>query len=287
MRTGKLIADLENPEKIMVFRQNEVVAANDLLDLRSALAAYGPATLLWVQATRPGHPAGSVVVVDDTLMVGYVSRLALRENQPDLDLRSWLTMLRAAHAARGHAARGHAARGDASRDAARRQALPVARSGVPEISSGVMQGAELPRRTDVVFGRGGNARALTGDGWSMPEDGYTWAIEDRSTLTIAKPAVAARYRLEMEVVPFVAPPALAAQTLGISVNGETIHTFDPLPRGPVGCAVPGRLLERQDTIQIALEHPAAASPRMVAGENDDRRLAVAFYRVSLICDQSA
>ena len=52
----------------MVFRQNEELSANDLLDFRSALAAYGPATLLWVQATRPGHPPGTVSIVDDTLM---------------------------------------------------------------------------------------------------------------------------------------------------------------------------------------------------------------------------
>ena len=33
-------------------------------------------------------------------------------------------------------------------------------------------------------------KALIGYGWSGPEDGYTWAIEDRSVLTIAKPAPA-------------------------------------------------------------------------------------------------
>jgi len=52
----KLIADLENPSKILVFRQNEPLAANDLVDLRMALSAYGPSILLWVQPARPGHP---------------------------------------------------------------------------------------------------------------------------------------------------------------------------------------------------------------------------------------
>jgi hypothetical protein len=94
----KLIDDLENPTKIIVFRQNEPLSANDLIDLRVALAAYGPATLLWVQAARPGHPPGSVVRIDDRLIVGYVTRLALRENVPDLDVGSWLGMLRQAYA---------------------------------------------------------------------------------------------------------------------------------------------------------------------------------------------
>ena len=88
----KLVADLESAEKILVFRQNEDVSANDLLDLRAALASFGHCTLLWVQAARFGCPAGSVTVVDDTLMIGYVSRLSPRDNAHDLDLESWLAM---------------------------------------------------------------------------------------------------------------------------------------------------------------------------------------------------
>lgn len=95
----KLVADLQEPTKIVVFRQNEDVSANALMDFRQALAAYGPSMLLWVQPTRPGFPPGSVVVVDGTLMVGYVSRLARRDNATDFDFQSWLAVLRNAHQA--------------------------------------------------------------------------------------------------------------------------------------------------------------------------------------------
>jgi hypothetical protein len=253
----KIIADLEKPEKIMVFRQNEELSANDLLDLRSALAAYGPATLLWVQATRPGRPPGEVTIVDDRLMIGYVTRLAMRDNVPDFDLPSWLTMLRNAYA------------------------ICPAR---PAITQEAAPAPTPPKRIDTVFGKEGNAGACMGYGWSGPENGYTWSIDDRSILTMAKPAAANSYRLEMEVVPFVAPPALAAQPLGVTVNGELVHTFNPLPRGKVECAVPNRLLDGRDNIEIVLDHPAATSPRTATGQNDDRRLAVAFSRVSLIGD---
>jgi hypothetical protein len=252
----KLVADLENPEKIMVFRQNEELSANDLMDFRRALAAFGPGILLWVQETRPSFPPGTVVVVDDTLMVGYVSRLATRQNAPDLDLRSWLSMLRKAHAIR-----------------------PQAGTAVP------MKGAAAsrpPKRTDILFGTHGNAAALTGDGWSGAEDGFTWAIDDRSVLTVSTPGAADRYWLEMDVVPFVAAPLVTAQKLEVTVNGELIHTFDPLPRGKAGCEVPNRLIHDRDTIEILLAHPGAVTPRAVAGEDDDRRLAVAFYSLSLI-----
>ena len=240
----KLIADLAEAAKIMVFRQNEELSANDLLDFRTALSSFGNPTLLWVQAARPGFPAGQVVVVDDTLMIGYVTRLARRDNAPNFDQRSWLAMLRRAYAA-----------------------WPARTAG----------------RTDAVFGREGNTAELVRDGWSAPENGFTWSIEDRSALVLANPGPAGTVTIEMDVVPFIALPALPAQTLRVSVNGGVVHSFDPLPRGIVACDIPGHLLEGREMVDITLDHPNAAAPADVAGQDDRRRLAVAFRRLSLIC----
>ncbi len=87
--------------------------------------------------------------------------------------------------------------------------------------------------------------------------------------------------MEMDVVPFVAPPAVVAQVLRVTVNGHTVHTFDPLTRGPVGCGIPGHIVRGSDKLEIVLEHPNAASPSAVTGQNDDRRLAVSFSSLSL------
>jgi hypothetical protein len=239
----KLIGDLQDPQKIMVFRQNEELSANDLLDFRRVLSSYGSAMLLWVQPARPGFAPGQVMVVDDRLMIGYVTRLAPRQNAHGFDLRCWLTILRNAYAAH-----------------------PV----------------HAPRRTDTVFGVGGNATEGLGRGWSAPENGFTWSIEDRSILTIDHPGLAETYFIEMDVVPFVAPPAVPAQAMGITVSGELIHTFDPVPRGTIRCRVPNRLLDGRKRIEIVLEHPNAAIPRVATGQDDSRRLAVSFSRLSLI-----
>jgi hypothetical protein len=87
----------------------------------------------------------------------------------------------------------------------------------------------------------------------------------------------------MDVVPYVAAPAVAAQPMDVLVNGQRIQSYDQLPRGNVRCVIPGHVLTGQGPVEIVLHHPAAISPRIAAGENDDRRLAVAFYRLSLIC----
>jgi hypothetical protein len=247
----KLLADLENPDKIMVFRQNEPLSAGDLTDLRLALAAHGPATLLWVEAARPGHPPNTVVRVDDRLMVGFVRQLARRDNVPDLDLESWLVMLRKAYA--------------------------VHTGGSPAADKRLT-------RTEVVFGRAGNAEGCTGEGWSAPEEGFTWMVGDRSVLTLRNPGTATDLWLEMDVAPFVAPPALPTQSLEVTANGEVVHVFDLRTRGKIGCTIPGRHFVGQETVELVLEHPNAATPRSISGDDDDRRLAIAFRGLSLMGD---
>ena len=251
----KLIGDLENPSKILVFRQNEPLAASDLVDLRIALAAYGPSTLLWVQEACPGHPPGTVAVADERLMIGYVNHLAPREDVPNLHMASWLAVLRKAHAiwSLPEGERLHA-----GRDAA----------------------AQL-RRVDLSFGVEGNARSHLGTGWSGPEAGYQWAVGERSLITLPNLGPAAAYWLEMDVIPYVVPPLLPRQRLDVSVNGTFVSSYDPLPRAAIACAIPGHLVSDGEPLKIMLDHPFAASPILVAGGGDDRRLAVSFSRLSV------
>ena len=251
----KLISDLENPEKILIFRQNEPLAANDLIDLQMALADYGPATLLWVQQARPGHQPGTVDRIEDRLMTGYVRRLASRENAPDLDLASWLVTLRRAHALW--------------------QPRP-ARSEAASPST-----AAAPASIEIVFGAGGNAGGYTQFGWSPAEEKHTFATDERSLLTFAPPADAPEYRLEMDIAPFIAPPALPSQRLEVMVNGELVRTLDPVPSGVAVCTVPRRLLHGHDRVDILLIHPRATRPRDVDVSPDTRRLAVMFRRLRL------
>ena len=252
---AKLIADLENPSKILVFRQNEPLLGSDLIDLRIALSAYGPSILLWVQEACPGHPPGSVDVADERMLVGYVRRLAERDTVPDLDYGSWMQVLRRAHAISLQARDGRLVRAAAT----------------------------SPARTELTFGLEGNAAPFLGRGWSGPEAGYQWSIGERSQLTVDVPGEADEYWLEMDVTPYIKPPLLPRQRLDVLIGGTLVHSFTALPRGEVGCVVPGRLVAGRKQIEIVLDHPNAASPMLVAGEGDDRRLGVSFRRLALVC----
>jgi hypothetical protein len=251
----KLIGDLEDPSKILVFRQNEPLLASDLADLRIALSAYGPSILLWVQEACTGHPPGSVEVADERMMVGYVRRLAERDSVPDLDFASWMQVLRRAHAIWTGAREGRLVRA----------------------------AAVAPAATELTFGIEGNAGPSLGYGWSGPEAGYQWAVGERSLITIDVPGEADEYWLEMDVTPYVKLPLLPRQRMDVLIGGTLVHSFAALPRGEVGCVVPGYLVEGRTTVEIVLEHPHAASPMLVAGERDDRRLGVSFRRLALVC----
>ncbi len=248
---NKFLRDLEEGDKILVFRQNEPLAAAGLLELRSALNLYGNAPLLWVQDERPGRPAGTVAYVAPNLAMGFVRRLAPRELVPSLDLPSWLTMMRAACAMR------------------------------PATATSGATAPPPPRRIDLVFGDNGNARAYTVSGWSPSEADGTWAVDTSSHLRLPMPAPATQYRLNIDAIPFVCPPALPGQRAAIAVNDETVRTFESFPAGRVTTFIPGHLIQGRDAVDIVIAHPDATPPSEVAGQNDTRRLSLLFRHLSL------
>ncbi|HEX2941843.1 MAG TPA: hypothetical protein VHO91_12415, partial [Rhodopila sp.] len=172
----------------------------------------------------------------------------------DLDVDSWMTVLRKAYG--------------------------LWRAGMPKPAQADQAGA---RSTVAIFGQEGNARPFQGYGWSGAEPGYTWSVGERSLLTLPLPGDADEYWLEMDVLPFVRPPLLPRQRLDVIVGGTVVQSFDPVQRGVINCVIPGGLVDGQETMEIVLNHPHAASPMLVSGEGDDRRLALAFRRISLSC----
>lgn len=73
---GKLLDDLDDPQKIFVYACNSHVEDAHADALFAALRTYGPASLLYVRPERRGHPAGTVEVRKPGLYLGYFSGLA-------------------------------------------------------------------------------------------------------------------------------------------------------------------------------------------------------------------
>jgi hypothetical protein len=67
--------------KLLLFQQDKPVSDDQMIPLLAAVQDRGPNTILWVTPAEPGHPAGSVEVLMNGLLRGYVG--------PGLQEGSW------------------------------------------------------------------------------------------------------------------------------------------------------------------------------------------------------
>ena len=86
----KLLDDLRAAEKIFLYKAVEPITDEQIMPLWRAVSAYGPNTLVVARVAEPGHPPGSVRVVEPGLMVGYFDRTSTTD--PSLDV--WLEICR-------------------------------------------------------------------------------------------------------------------------------------------------------------------------------------------------
>jgi len=86
----KFIEELEIAEKIFVFKRNEAIAEDEILPLLVALRQHGNNSLLWVVPAEPDRPPGTVEVVADGLLKGYIDRFAPQENAHALSFEVWM-----------------------------------------------------------------------------------------------------------------------------------------------------------------------------------------------------
>jgi lysophospholipase L1-like esterase len=117
-----------------------------------------------------------------------------------------------------------------------------------------------------------------GDGWGPPDDGYRWTEGPHATLffrTDDRSAGVLRVRLQ----PYLRPPALPRQRVGLELDGEPLAWFSLETRAAreVALAVFGPGRDRTLTLRL----PDARSPATVGDGSDQRPLGVAVSNVRL------
>lgn len=90
----KLLDDLRAGEKIFLYKAVTPLTDAAIMPLWRAVSAYGPNTLVVARIAEPGHPPGSVRVVEPGLLVGYFDRSSTTD--PSFDV--WLDICRRSHA---------------------------------------------------------------------------------------------------------------------------------------------------------------------------------------------
>ncbi len=127
----------------------------------------------------------------------------------------------------------------------------------------------------------GNSLNNVRGGWSTPEDEHTWMVGFDSQLVIPKAITWERVFLTLEVMPHVREGVLSSQRLVIAANNLIIGTFEVRDRSTIEVEIPRDALGRKAALVLRLLHPDSATPRAIAGIDDDRELAIAVLRLVL------
>ena len=94
----KLVEDLEDGEKVFVYRRFVEDDLPTVAELHRVLRGYGPVKMLWVTTGAPGRAPGDVEWAGPNLLRGYLAEDA--SNDPSVfDPDHWISLLRNAYAA--------------------------------------------------------------------------------------------------------------------------------------------------------------------------------------------
>lgn len=92
LRIRMFIEDMEEAEKIFVYKSNLTIAQETIEELLAGMRAYGPVTLLWVTVETDDRAAGFVEEISDGLLRGYIDRFAPYEDVHDYSAEVWKTI---------------------------------------------------------------------------------------------------------------------------------------------------------------------------------------------------
>jgi hypothetical protein len=88
----KFVEEMEAGEKIFVFKSATPVPESEILPLFLALNRKQSNTLLWVAPEQPGRPSGTVEVLMNGLLKGYIDRFAPGDNAHDFSFEAWVRL---------------------------------------------------------------------------------------------------------------------------------------------------------------------------------------------------
>jgi hypothetical protein len=132
------------------------------------------------------------------------------------------------------------------------------------------------------FGMTGNADAIKGLGWTSCGAQHCWSIARHVTLRLKTSAPDKDHTLSVRLMPFVRPPAVPVQRIGLSVNGhfleEWVATSNQVQN--FSARIPAALLKGAD-LSVEFSLPDAVVPANIGAGGDKRLLAIAMIALQL------
>ena len=133
---------------------------------------------------------------------------------------------------------------------------------------------------DLRFGVGGQAVGSQLQGWSFPEDGFTWSLGEYSRLRLPRCGRNEDLILILEGNPFLQPPQLQKQLLIVMFAGKELATYRLA--GPFLRCIrlrPSKFSGSHNMLEF--RYPTCSTPAAV-GSTDTRVLSIAWRRIRVI-----
>jgi hypothetical protein len=138
--------------------------------------------------------------------------------------------------------------------------------------------------TTITFGFLGNAESYQTEGWSFPEDGFTWTEGRSSSLSIPITMPGSNVILKANLRALVWPGKLDKQTVSILINdrqaGEWAITRRSFQEQEI--KIPKAYFSGHSSVKITLKIENPTSPAQLGLSNDQRYLGVAVRDINLI-----
>ena len=131
------------------------------------------------------------------------------------------------------------------------------------------------------FWQGGNSPTHTMSGWSAPEHFGRWTEGPAARTELAGLLPGRPYHVTLHLGPHLAPPRLAAQRLGVRVNGHPCFTGTLDGPRKLEFDIPAGAIPPDGRASIELDCPDCASPLELGLSGDDRRLGFSVWSMAL------
>jgi len=133
------------------------------------------------------------------------------------------------------------------------------------------------------FGKGGNAEQIAIDGWSTPEQGFTWTSGKGAGIAVLANSAPRGAVLKAVIFPLLVQGKVSSQRVDVVVNGRSVGVWtlsDPAG-GEYAVLIPGSLLSTANVLKVEFKTPDAVSPQSLGISGDTRVLGVAFRSITL------
>lgn len=141
-------------------------------------------------------------------------------------------------------------------------------------------GPPLDIGTVLAFRAGSDAVAFLQDGWSHPENDFTWTLGPAAQITI--PPLSRRQDILLVVSGFPHAPGGRSQTISLLVDGWPVGTWTINAPGRLTAWMPASRvkLDRPSVLTLQISEPC--SPRDCGLGADDRPLGFALQTIALL-----